>query len=88
MVVGYDAYHEKGSRSVSYGAVVSSLNQGLSRYLSQAAVHKNNEELADNFTLGIKSESSGVQAVFGSAAVSVHISVGVMILYGLRNVWC
>lgn len=57
MVIGYDAYHEKGSRSVSYGAVVSSLNQGWSRYLSQAATHHNHEELSNNFALGVKSES-------------------------------
>ncbi|KAK8395790.1 hypothetical protein O3P69_005712 [Scylla paramamosain] len=54
MVIGYDAYHEKGSRNVSYGAVVSSLNQGWSRYLSQAATHKNHEELTNNFTLGVR----------------------------------
>lgn len=54
MVIGYDAYHEKGSRNVSFGAVVSSLNQGWSRYLSQAATHKNHEELTNNFTLGVR----------------------------------
>ena len=58
MVIGYDAYHEKGSRNVSYGAVVSSLNQGWSRYLSQAATHKNHEELSNNFALGVRSKSS------------------------------
>nr|QKI80092.1 Piwi2 [Eriocheir sinensis] len=54
MVVGYDAYHEKGSRSGAYGAVVSSLNQSWSRYLSQAATHHNHEELSNNFALGVK----------------------------------
>nr|XP_045595605.1 piwi-like protein Siwi isoform X2 [Procambarus clarkii] len=54
MVIGYDAYHDKMSRGASYGAVVSSLNQPWTRYLSQVARHFNQEELTDNFALGVK----------------------------------
>lgn len=70
MVVGYDAYHEKGSRTGAYGAVVSTLNQSWSRYLSQAATHHNHEELSNNFALGVKSESGRFAAAW--KCVDIH----------------
>ncbi|KAK4314293.1 hypothetical protein Pmani_014444 [Petrolisthes manimaculis] len=54
MVIGYDTYHDKGTKGASVGAVVSSLNQQWTKYLSQAARHNNQEELTDNFTLGVR----------------------------------
>lgn len=55
MVIGYDTYHDKGTKGASVGAVVSSLNQQWTKYLSQAARHSNQEELTDNFALGVRS---------------------------------
>ena len=52
MVIGYDAYHDKATR----GAVVSSMNQAWTKYLSQVGLHKNQEDLTDNFATGVKSE--------------------------------
>ncbi len=53
MVVGYDSYHDslapsKYGMKLAVGAVVSSLNQSLTRFSSSVSLHYNNEELLQN----------------------------------------
>ena len=57
MVVGYDAYHEGGRRGgASWGAVVASYNQSLTRYFGQVTRHASHQELANNFSAAITSK--------------------------------
>lgn len=56
MVVGYDAYHEGGRRGgASWGAVVASYNQSLTRYFGQVTRHASHQELANNFSAAVTS---------------------------------
>jgi len=49
MVIGYDTYHDTVSKGRSVGAVVASLNQSMTKYVSIANLHTNSEqELHDN----------------------------------------
>ncbi|XP_042859394.1 piwi-like protein 1, partial [Penaeus japonicus] len=65
MVIGYDAYHDKATRGASYGAVISSINQAWTRYLSQVGRHTNQEELTDNFASGVKNALNHYKAENG-----------------------
>ncbi|MPC42405.1 Piwi-like protein 1 [Portunus trituberculatus] len=57
MVVGYDAYHEGGRRGgASWGAVVASYNQNLTRYFGQVTRHASHQELANNFSAAVTSK--------------------------------
>ena len=49
MVIGYDTYHDTVSKGKSVGAVVASLNQSMTKYISMANLHTNpQQELNDN----------------------------------------
>ena len=49
MVIGYDTYHDTVSKGKSVGAVVASLNQSMTKYISMANLHTNpQQELHDN----------------------------------------
>ena len=49
MVIGYDTYHDSVNKSKSVGAVVASLNQSMTKYISMANLHTNpQQELHDN----------------------------------------
>ena len=49
MVIGYDTYHDTLKKGVSVGAVVASLNNTMTKYLSVANLHSNpQQELNDN----------------------------------------
>jgi len=73
MVIGYDAYHDKLTRGASYGAVVSSINQDFTKYMSQVAKHQNQEELSDNFTTGIKNALNHYQKVNGEPPKTILV---------------
>ena len=49
MVIGYDTYHDTLKKGVSVGAVVASMNNSMTKYLSVANLHSNpQQELNDN----------------------------------------
>ena len=49
MVIGYDTYHDTLKSGVSVGAVVASMNNSMTNYLSVANLHSNpQQELNDN----------------------------------------
>ena len=49
MVIGYDTYHDTLKSGVSVGAVVASMNNSTTNYLSVANLHSNpQQELNDN----------------------------------------
>jgi len=49
MVIGYDTYHDTVSKGRSVGAVVASLNDSMTKYVSIANIHSSNDqELHDN----------------------------------------
>ena len=45
MVIGYDSYHDSAQRGMSVGAVVASINNNMTRFVSSCSFHKNDEEL-------------------------------------------
>ena len=49
MIIGYDTYHDSAQKGRSVGAVVASMNQMFTKYLSVANLHTNPaQELNDN----------------------------------------
>ena len=49
MVIGYDTYHDTVNKSKSVGAVVASLNESMTKYISMASLHTNpQQELHDS----------------------------------------
>ncbi|XP_046398366.1 piwi-like protein Siwi [Ischnura elegans] len=48
MVVGFDVCHDTTNRSKSYGALVASLDDGLTRYFSAVSEHTTGEELSND----------------------------------------
>ena len=49
MVIGYDTYHDTAQKGRSVGAVVASMNQSLTKWMSCANMHTNpSQELNDN----------------------------------------
>ena len=49
MIIGYDTYHDSLHRGKSVGAVVASMNNSTTNYLSVANLHSNpQQELNDN----------------------------------------
>jgi aubergine-like protein len=57
MVVGFDVCHDTSSKSESYGAMVASLDKSFSRYFSAVSAHTSGEELSNDLTSNIASES-------------------------------
>ncbi|KAK0175566.1 hypothetical protein PV327_009306 [Microctonus hyperodae] len=49
MVVGFDVCHDPNQKGTDIGAMVASLNRGLSRYFSAVSRHTTNEELSNDF---------------------------------------
>ena len=55
MVIGYDTYHDTVNKGKSVGAVVASLNQSMTKYISTASLHTTPEqELHDNLCPAIE----------------------------------
>ena len=49
MVIGYDTYHDTAQKGRSVGAIVASMNQSLTKYMSLANLHTTPaQELQDN----------------------------------------
>ena len=49
MVIGYDTYHDTAQKGRSVGAIVASMNQSLTKYMSLANMHTTPaQELQDN----------------------------------------
>ena len=49
MVIGYDTYHDTVNKGKSVGALVASLNESMTKYISIANMHTNpDQELHDN----------------------------------------
>ena len=49
MVIGYDTYHDTAKKGRSVGAIVATMNQTLTKYMSLANMHESvGQELQDN----------------------------------------
>lgn len=53
MVVGYDVCHDPTDRSMSFGAMVASLDKQVTRYYNIASAHRNGEELSNDFAINL-----------------------------------
>ena len=54
MVIGYDTYHDTAKKGRSVGAIVATMNQALTKYMSLANMHENSaQELHDNLVPNI-----------------------------------
>lgn len=53
MIVGYDVCHDTNDRSKSFGAMVATLDKGMTQYYSAVTAHKNGEELSNEFAINI-----------------------------------
>lgn len=53
MVVGFDVCHDTTNKSKSFGAMVASLDQQVTRYFSAVSQHSSGEELCNDFALNI-----------------------------------
>ncbi|KAL1139698.1 hypothetical protein AAG570_006676 [Ranatra chinensis] len=53
MVIGFDVCHDTSMKGRSFGAMVASLDQGLSRYYSTVSHHSNGEELSNDISINI-----------------------------------
>jgi aubergine-like protein len=61
MVAGFDVCHDTTTKSKSYGALVASLDKPFSRYYSAVSAHTSGEELSNELTANIASESHTCQ---------------------------
>lgn len=55
MVVGFDVCHDTSNKARDYGALVASLNRGLTRYYSVASAHSVGQELSNKFATHLDS---------------------------------
>ncbi|XP_026671675.1 piwi-like protein Siwi isoform X2 [Ceratina calcarata] len=53
MVVGFDVCHDPSDRSRDFGAMVASLDKGLTRYFSAVSHHSSGEELSNQFSTNL-----------------------------------
>ncbi|KAG8223661.1 hypothetical protein J437_LFUL001768 [Ladona fulva] len=53
MVVGFDVCHDTANRSKSYGALVASLDNGLTSYFSAVSEHTTGEELSNDISANL-----------------------------------
>jgi len=56
MIMGFDVCHDSQNKSVSYGALVSSLNDTHTNYFSCVQPHRSGEELSTHFSISIASK--------------------------------
>ncbi|XP_043599743.1 piwi-like protein Siwi isoform X2 [Bombus pyrosoma] len=55
MVIGFDVCHDTGNKSRDYGAMVASLDRGLTRYYSVTSAHNVGQELSNKFSSNLDS---------------------------------
>ena len=53
MFVGFDVSHDTMNKSLSYGSLVASLNNSVSRFFSIVTAHKTGEELSNEIGLNL-----------------------------------
>lgn len=53
MVVGFDVCHDTADKNKSFGAMVASLDQAMSRYFSSVTPHTSGQELSTNLALSM-----------------------------------
>ena len=53
MFVGFDVSHDTMNKSLSYGCLVASLNDSVSRFFSIVTAHKTGEELSNEIGLNL-----------------------------------
>jgi len=74
MVIGYDTYHDTLSKGRSVGAVVASLNDSMTKYVSIANIHTNSDqELHDNLCPAIVTALRKYNDVNGRLPVRIII---------------
>lgn len=73
MVIGFDVCHDTANKSKSFGAMVASLNDTLSRYYSCVTPHSDGNELSNNFAINIVKALRKFQEVNGSLPTRILI---------------
>ncbi|XP_059471970.1 piwi-like protein Siwi [Neocloeon triangulifer] len=53
MFVGFDVSHDTMNKSISYGCIVASLNNSLSRWYSVVSAHKSSEEMSNEVSVNL-----------------------------------
>jgi len=56
MIVGFDVCHDSQRKNVSFGALVSTMNDAHTSYFSCVEPHESGEELSVHFATGISSK--------------------------------
>ena len=54
MVVGYDTYHDTAEKNKSVGALVSSINDAMTRFTSSCSMHSDTHELHKNIAESLR----------------------------------
>jgi len=56
MIVGFDVCHDSQRKNISFGALVSTMNDSHTSYFSCVEPHESGEELSVHFATGITSK--------------------------------
>jgi len=56
MIVGFDVCHDNQRKNISFGALVSNMNDSHTTYFSCVEPHESGEELSVRFASGIRSK--------------------------------
>jgi aubergine len=56
MIVGFDVCHDSQRKNISFGALVSTMNDSHTSYFSCVEPHESGEELSVHFATGISSK--------------------------------
>jgi len=57
MIVGFDVCHDNQRKTISYGALVATMNDTHTSYFSCVEPHESGEELSNHFAASISSKS-------------------------------
>lgn len=57
MIIGYDTYYDSQYKGKSFGVAVFSMDENLTKWHSQCAMHEDPKEMIDNLILFFKSVS-------------------------------
>lgn len=67
MIIGYDTYHDSGTRGRSAGAFVASMNRTFTRWYSRVTFHKTHQELGNTLAKNVQDAISRYSQVNGGA---------------------
>jgi len=61
MIVGFDVCHDSQRKNISFGALVSTMNDAHTSYFSCVEPHESGEELSVHFATGISSKYLSIE---------------------------